>query len=269
MNFQYASDLHLEFAQNKKVLLKKPLLPSADILLLAGDIMPLCDMHLHQDFLNYLSDHFKMTYWLPGNHEYFGVDLSTFPTSFEDAIRTNILLLNNKVKLIEDAAGPIQLVFSTLWSHIPTHLAEIVEKRMRDFKALTHNGKEITSLEYNQLHQDALRFLDYTLGGSSDLHTQSGLEEGSKLTRKLVVSHHLPSFLNYPKKYQNDPINAGFASNLDDFIQKTAPNAWIYGHHHSNISPFLIGKTHLYTNQLGYVKFKEGVGFSRNVMVNV
>ena len=269
MNFQFASDLHLDFAQNKKAVFKNPLSPSADTLLLAGDIMPLCDMHQHQDFLNYLSDHFKMTYWLPGNHEYFGSDLSTFPTSFEEAIRTNILLLNNKVKLIEDTAGPIQLIFSTLWSHIPTHLAEIVEKRMRDFKALTHNGKEITSLEYNQLHQEALHFLDFALGESGDLNTQSGLEEGSKLTRKLVISHHLPSFLNYPKKHQNDPINAGFASNLDDFIQKAAPNAWIYGHHHSNISPFLIGKTHLYTNQLGYVKFKEGIGFNRSATLEL
>jgi hypothetical protein len=70
--------------------------------------------------------------------------------------------------------------------------------------------------------------------------------------------------LNYPKKYQNDPINACFASNLDDFIQKTAPNAWIFGHHHTNIPPFLLGKTQLYTNQLGYVKFKEGTGFNRS-----
>lgn len=158
MNFQFASDLHLEFTQNKKVLFKKPLLTNADTLLLAGDIMPLCDMHQHQDFLNYLSDHFKMTYWLPGNHEYFGTDLSTMSGSFEEAIRTNIVLLNNKVKLIEDPSGPIQLIFSTLWSHIPSHVAQIVEKRMRDFKALNLNGKEISTLEYNQLHQEALRF---------------------------------------------------------------------------------------------------------------
>jgi len=85
----------------------------------------------------------------------------------------------------------------------------------------------------------------------------------------MVISHHCPSFLNYPKKHQNDPINACFASNLDDFIQKTAPNAWIFGHHHSNIPPFLIGKTMHYTNQLGYVKFKEGAGFNRSASITI
>ena len=255
MNFQYASDLHLEFAQNKKAVLKKPLLPSAEILLLAGDILPICDLAQHQDFINYLSDHFKMTYWLPGNHEYYGSDLATMPNRFEESIRPNVLMLNNIVKEIEDPLGPIELIFSTLWSHIPAHLTEIVVKRVQDFSQIQWDGNQMTPQVYNQLHQNALHFLETAMA--------------SKAARKMVISHHIPSFLNYPKKHQNDPINACFASNLDDFMQKIAPNAWIFGHHHSNISPFLIGKTTLYTNQLGYVKFKEGVGFDRSAVIEL
>jgi 3',5'-cyclic AMP phosphodiesterase CpdA len=250
MNFQFASDLHLEFAQNKKLLSKKPILPVQETLIIAGDLMPLSAMDQHQDFLNFLSDHFKMTYWLPGNHEFYGSDLATMPNSFEKPVRSNVLLLNNMVKQIPDPAGPIELIFSTLWSHIPAHLTETVVKRVQDFNQIQWNGSPMTPKVYNQLHQDALEFL------------QNALQ--SKNARKLVISHHLPSFLNYPKKHQNDPINACFASNLDDFIQKTAPNAWIFGHHHTNIPPFLLGKTQLYTNQLGYVKFKEGTGFNRS-----
>jgi hypothetical protein len=84
-----------------------------------------------------------------------------------------------------------------------------------------------------------------------------------------VISHHLPSFSNYPKKHQNDPINAGFASNLDDFIVKMAPNAWIFGHHHTNIEPFLIGNTFMFTNQLGYINFKENQGFDRKACIRI
>jgi predicted phosphohydrolase len=255
MNFQFVSDLHLEFAQNKKLLSKKPILPVQENLIIAGDLMPLSAMDQHQDFLNFLSDHFKMTYWLPGNHEYYGLDVATMPSNFEQSIRPNILLVNNIVKEIPDPEGPIELIFSTLWSYIPPQITEKVAMRVQDFNQILWNGRKMTPQEYNQLHQEALAFLEIALGANTH--------------RKMVISHHVPSFLNYPKKHQNDPINACFASNLDDFMQKTTQNAWIYGHHHVNIPPFLLGKTRLYTNQLGYVKFKEGAGFDRNATITV
>lgn len=269
MNFQYASDLHLEFAQNKKVLSKKPILPTAEILLLAGDVMPICDIAKQQDFFNYISDHFKMTYWLPGNHEYFGSDVANHPISFEESIRKNILLLNHQVKTIEDEVGKIDLVFSTLWSNIPFYLYEIVSKRMRDFSQIQFKGKGISVAEYNQLHRDSVDFLSKSLENTQPNSAEGHFGEVSKSTRKLVISHHLPSFLNYPKKHQNDPINAGFATNLDDFIVKMAPNAWIFGHHHFNLPPFFIGKTQLFTNQLGYIKYKEDKGFDRQAVLSI
>lgn len=258
MKFQYASDLHLEFAQNKKALSKKPIQPAAEILLLAGDIMPLHSIDQHQDFLNYLSDHFKMTYWLPGYHEFFGSDLAAYPFSFEEAIRPNLILLNHTAKTIEDAAGAIQLVFATLWSDIPSSLAELVEKRMLDFSQIQHHGKPLTPSTYTQMHLDSLAFIEKALK-----------MESSKLDRKIVITHHVPCFSNYPKKHQNDPIMAGFGSNLDDFIQKTAPNGWIYGHHHFNIPPFLLGKTQLFTNQLGYKNHKKTSNFNLQAILDI
>lgn len=245
MLFQYASDLHLEFPRNKFFLGSQPLIPKADVLILAGDIFPFAYMEKQQDFLSYLSDHFAQTYWLPGNHEYYHSDISLRSGKVYEKVRDNIYLINNST--IE--LNGIKLIFSTLWTHISREKKLQIERSLSDFRAVSFQGKSYNAGIFNSLHSNCIHFI------KEELQTPFA-------GKKVVVSHHVPTFRHYPKKYIDSPINEGFAVDLDSIITENSPDCWIYGHHHQNSPEFLIGKTRMLTNQLGYVERREHVGFS-------
>ena len=83
MKLQYCSDLHLEMSANRAYMQRYPLPVKGDILVLVGDIVPFVVMDDHKDFFDYLADNFAYTYWLPGNHEFYGSDAAGINTDFE------------------------------------------------------------------------------------------------------------------------------------------------------------------------------------------
>jgi len=240
MLLQYASDLHLEFPRNKAYLGPKPLQPKTDILLLAGDIVPFAFQDRQQDFFDYISDHFEQTYWLPGNHEYYGGDICKRSGKVQEKVRENIQLVNNLALEIKG----IKLIFSTLWTQISKSKKLIIENSLTDFKAVKHQGNQFNTDDFNKLHHVCLSFIKDELKSPFEGKT-------------VVVSHHVPTFRHYPEKYISSPINEGFAVDLTNHITDHGPDCWIYGHHHHNSPPFQIGKTSLVTNQLGYVERNE------------
>jgi predicted phosphohydrolase len=252
MILQYCSDLHLEFPQNETYIKDNPIQPIGDILILAGDITLFTRIDRQKDFFNYISDHFKETYWIPGNHEYYQSDISNRSGSFEEKIRNNVSLVNN----ITIDVGTHQLLFSTLWSSISLLNGWRIERGLNDFYQISYNGKRLQVPDYNDFHKACIEFL------------RPALEEETQ-GKKVVITHHVPTFKNYPAEYKSDFLNEAFATILDDLISETTPDYWIYGHHHRNIPEFKIGHTKMLTNQLGYVQQGENSLFRANKCIEL
>lgn len=252
MKIQYASDLHLEFPENKEFLKRNPLLPGGDILLLAGDIVPFAIMDKHADFFNYISDTFKTTYWIPGNHEYYNSDISERSGFLKEAIRSNLFLVNNCSVKYES----INFIFSTLWSKISPGNQFEIRQKLSDFHIIKYDRKGLTPDHYNFLHEECSSFLK---------------EEISKpgTAKRVIVTHHVPTLMNYPEKYKGDCLNEAFAVELYDDVLRSNADFWIFGHHHCETPDFQIESTTLTTNQLGYVKYNECPDFVTKKVIEI
>jgi len=251
MRIQYCSDLHLEFEKNNSYILKNPLKIEGEILILAGDIVPLHDEFLIYSFFDYISDNFEMVYWVLGNHEFYYNDLKNYKSNSKIKIRENIFVVNNCNILYKG----VNFLFSTLWSKISKENEKIIEQRVADFDLILFGGKKIKAHTVNKLHKSSLNFLENELNLNKN--------------KTVVVTHHVPSKLCNMESYNNSEINEAFCVELTDFIKKSNANFWIYGHSHYNQKPLFIGNTVLLTNQLGYVNLNENINYRNNAFFSI
>ena len=219
---------------------KYPLQVKGDVLILAGDIVPFSRMQDHDYFFDFVSQNFKFTWWLPGNHEYYHGDISKRSGVVYEMIRENVALVNNAIVVHDD----IEFIFSTLWSRINVENAWQIRRAMSDFHVIKSGNELFTTSLFNQLHDECLAFIKKAVAEPSTY-------------KRIVATHHIPTFMNYPPKYKGDVINEAFAVELFDLIESSNISAWIFGHHHYNLPEFKIGNTSMLTNQLGYVRHGE------------
>jgi predicted phosphohydrolase len=248
---QYCSDLHLEFEHNRKFLFSNPLKVSGDILILAGDIVPLHDEFFNHPFFRLISDNYKQVFWVPGNHEFYYRNISDFSNSFSFKLHENINVVNN----IELHYEGIQFIFSTLWSKISEKNSKIIEQNVSDFECITKNDKKFKTTDFNKLHEESLNFVKQSLN-----HKES---------KVVIVTHHVPSAFCNKSDHNNSNINEAFCVDLTEYIEKSEVDFWVYGHSHFNQKPLILGKTILLTNQLGYIQLNEQEGFKRNAYFSV
>ena len=255
MKIQYASDLHLEFAENRSFIESGGIEPVGDVLVLAGDVSYLGDRKMwKRPFWDWCAEHFKETFIVPGNHEFYqGYDIAHTLEDFEFEYRDNVRYLNNQSVMLDDT----ELFFTTLWTKIdPVHLWTI-QRGMNDFRHGKLNGKRLFANDVDDLHRQCLGWLSSALAKSQAAH-------------KVVVTHHCPTLRNEFNGYPGGALNSAFQVDLDAFIENSGVDYWIYGHtHYAGGSGSKIGGTTLLCNQLGYVFQNEHLNFDEKACLEL
>ncbi|MCF0219675.1 MAG: metallophosphoesterase [Muribaculaceae bacterium] len=253
MKIQFASDLHLEFRDNSRYLRERPLETAGDVLLLAGDIGYLGDdNYCRHPFWDWAADNYEQVVCCLGNHEFYKhYDIATLPDGYELEIRPNVRAYYNKMVNI----GNVDIFVTTLWSKISLQDAFFTEQCVADFHRILYNGKRLTFSDFNREHERCMAFLYAAL-------------QQSRGARKIVLTHHVPSFLMLAPEFKGSAANGAFTVELFEFIADSDIDYWIFGHSHRNIEA-TIGRTRCVCNQLGYVHSGEHNSFSHSRVIEV
>ena len=131
----------------------------------------------------------------------------------------------------------------------------VVGTELLDFRAIYFGDQRITVSDYNELHAAAFGFI------------QKSVQE-SQAGKKIVVTHHVPSYAAITDYFRDSPLASGFTTELGNWIANANIDYWIYGHSHRSIETS-IGQTKLLSNQLGYLTVGEGEGYLPNKAITV
>ena len=233
MKIRYVSDIHLEFIKpNKLQALLKKMTPTGleDVLILAGDIgKPYSENY--RLFTDHINKHFKRTYIIAGNHEYYGKTTMNETTKYMTEYfqqYENIRFLNNDI----DKYQGITFLGTTLWSHI-SH----PEYEINDIYSIPN----FDYTKYNQLNKTCVNFLE------------NAIQEDGKY---IIISHHQPSQDLIDAKYKTPrmlPYNQWFYCDMNEFIEKNREKikCWFYGHTHTPLQTTLYNVP-MCCNPIGY-----------------
>ncbi len=254
MRIQYASDLHLEFAENSTYLKYNPLTVTGDILVLAGDIGYVGDDNYSKHpFWNWVSDNYEQVVVIPGNHEFYKMfDIDKLYNGWTFKIRDNVKCYYNTVVPL---GNEIELIATTLWAYIRQEDAFRTESAISDFRRIRYGSLPLDFNRFNEEHYRCFRFLEQSIKQSISKHI-------------IVATHHVPSFELISPDFKGSPLNGAFAVELGRFIEDSPVEYWIYGHSHRNINK-VIGNTMCICNQLGYVFSGEHMSFDNGAHISL
>ena len=240
MKLHILSDLHLEMRNHALA----PPVTDADVVVLAGDI------HRHAEGIAWAMQRFSSSrvIYVAGNHEYYDGDWDrTIPMLRAAAVEAG----RDRLSFLEEDAlvvDGVRFLGCTLWTDFDvygeerrTELMDAALRSVVDFRTI---GTSNASGEVGRLAPSQVR----------ERHLASARWLAGELERPfagatVVVTHHLPHRDSIAPRYDDDPRNGAFVSDLSRLMGKSA--LWIHGHTHNSFD-YVASGTRVVCNPRGY-----------------
>ena len=257
-----ASDLHGEFWPHDYDV---PEGLDFDVAVFAGDI------HNAYRTVSWLTNQralwHKPVLFVAGNHEYYGSTIEDAAAMIRDrASHTGVSFLNADAVPVIDG---VRFLGCTMWTDYRFD-AESQEhglhagRFMNDHKFIRSSdgggsSRPFMPADAYKRHVAERRWLTDRLAEEHDGPT-------------VVVTHHAPHPGSLHERYEDEPLNASFISDLSALIFEHQPALWIHGHVHDNFD-YTVGDTRIVCNPRGYSRggpvFENAAGFIPDLVVEV
>jgi len=281
VNIQLLSDLHLE---SNPHFAPKPL-PGADVLVLAGDIGSyqrgslLTELGIEDFGLARFSplplaeggaNWPTPVLFVPGNHEYDGMDFDHADARLREACRRlGLIWLERESVVMQNT----RFIGATLWTdfdalttdearHASVTPGQQLKAREKAFRAANFYLMKNHPLRRGEpMLADALR--------EQSLTSQAWLRQALAAAWSgptVVVTHFAPSLLSADPRYGVTPGTAGFCNSLDELLPLAT--LWLHGHLHCP-NDYVKHGCRVVANPLGYARKGEQAAFRESLLIPV
>jgi predicted phosphohydrolase len=248
-SFQFASDLHIEIYDDDNIDPLEYITPSADILILAGDIGSLYKVAQLYNFIKNLSCYFKYILYVPGNHEYYmlnnykSISMNTLKNRLNNLSKkiNNLIILDKNSVVIDEVC----IAGCTLWSNPNCNLPKFIVKI-----------KGINTDIYKKYHQDDLEYINKMIEYCTE-----------KKYKLIMVTHYPPTHKVLTNTKKRKKFLSFYVNNMDTFLKENKVNTWICGHVHANFDFNSENNCRIVSNQKGKPKDKI-VNYNKNFTIN-
>lgn len=208
-------------------------------------------------WMQIVSRQFRAVVMVNGNHEHW------FSKNTVDRHQTemsqNILFQGlDNVHLLENSwveFDDVMIVGATMWTDLDREHPMLM---MRKHSGMGGDCKRITGFSPElevQLHKESLRVIAEVIDN-----------DGAFFRKRVVVTHHGPTWKSVHPRYAGDIANGMFCSQVD--IEELFPTAdlWVHGHVHDPFD-YTVGNTRVVCNPCGLPW--ENHGFNPNLLIEV